>query len=192
MPTGPSSITIIRHGEKPSETDRTVPPFGLDAQGVANVHSLTSVGWQRANALADLVGHDPVRPPFWRPTQLYAPLFSTDESERRTYQTLLPTSARLGLPIQTPFAEDSEPDLATQVAAQASADVLICWEHRRIPRIVATLAQLLGLAALPPNASLWPDDDFWTALIIAPDAAGAGYAITQTSEALLPGDPPAS
>lgn len=192
MPTGPRTITIIRHGEKPSETDPTQPPFGVEASGKQNPHSLIPQGWQRANALADLLSGDAVRAPFARPTALFAPLYPDHEDMHRPYQTLMPTAAKLGLPIQTPFPEGQEADLAQTILQQAGADVLVCWEHHHLPMIVAGLAPALGLATVPPNGQLWPDNDFWSALVFGPDATGAAYQVFQTSEALLQGDAPAS
>jgi len=192
MPTGPQTITIIRHGEKQNEADPTQPPFGVDAEGVTNTHSLTPRGWERAQALADLLTAAAVRAPFARPTVLYAPLFASQEQERRTYETLMPTASALGLTIQDPIAEDHEPDLAALALSNAGADVLICWEHKRIPAIAGPLASALGIAALPPNAVQWPDDDFSSALVFGPDAAGTGYVLVQTGEALLSGDAAAS
>jgi hypothetical protein len=192
MPTGPRTVTIIRHGEKQSEDDPTQPPFGVDANGVQNPHSLTPRGWQRAHALAAMLTADPVKAPFARPSVLYAPKFKSQEEERRTYETLMPTASALGWTIQDPIGEDHEPDLAALALSDAGADVLICWEHRRIPGIVAPLASALGIAVVPPVGQLWPDDDFSSALVFRPDAAGSGYVLVQTDEGLLPGDPGAA
>jgi hypothetical protein len=35
----------------------------------------------------------------------------------------------------------------------------------------------------------WPDDDYWSSLVFA--SGSGGYTALQTSEALMPGDPPA-
>ncbi len=186
---GPASVTIIRHGEKPAE-DPTQPPFGVDPEGLASTHSLTPLGWQRAEALAELLLAAQVRPPFVRPTVLVAPNYDGHETHRRPYQTLMPTGQALPAAIQTPYAEDTEADLATWLAGQDGAHVLLCWEHHRIPAIAGPLAQALGVTTeLPSNATDWPDDDFWSALVFT--VGEVGYTLTQTSEALLPGDPPA-
>lgn len=185
---GPASVTIIRHGEKPAD-DPTQPPFGVNPEGGANAHSLTPLGWQRASALATLLLDPHVRAPFVRPTVLVAPSYDGHETHRRPYQTLMPTGQALPAAIQTPFAEDTEAELASWLASQDGAHVLLCWEHHRIPAIVAPLAQALGVPTeLPANATDWPDDDFWSALVFT--ASDGAYTLTQTSEALLPGDPP--
>lgn len=184
----PNSITIIRHGEKPDK-DPTQPPFGVEADGTQNPDSLTPAGWQRAHALADLLTASPVRSPFVRPTLLVAPQYAKDQENRRPYETITPLSQALAESIQTPFPEDQEKSLADWLAAQDGTDVLVCWEHHRIPAIAGPLAQALGVSDLPANAQTWPDDDFWSALVFT---IGTGTAsVVQTSEALMPGDPPA-
>lgn len=190
--TGPRTITIIRHGEKPNENDPAGPPFGVDVDGVQNPLSLVPRGWQRAHALAAMLKGDPVKAPFARPSVLYAPRFKSQEEERRTYQTLVPTASALGLTIQDPIGADHETDLASLALSDAGADVLICWEHNRIPDIVGPLASALGIADIPPVGRLWPDDDFSSALVFRLDAAGSGYVLVETDEGLLPGDPAAA
>lgn len=186
---GPHSITLIRHGEKPDEHDPTKPPFGVDATGAQNPHSLVPTGWQRAKALAALFAATPVRAPFVRPTMLVAPDYAGAEAEHRPYQTLMPASALLGLPIQTPIPEDAEAELAGLLTQLDAADVLVCWEHHRIPTIVAGLATAFGLKSVPPIGTLWPDDDFSSALIFT--LGDAGVTAVQAHEAVLPGDPQA-
>ncbi len=51
------------------------------------------------------------------------------------------------------------------------------------------LAKAVAVAALPPYALTWPDDDYWSCLVFA--SGTGGYTALQTSEALMPGDPPA-
>jgi hypothetical protein len=48
----PANIMLMRHGEKP--VAQGVAPFGVTADGVHCVHSLTPRGWQRAGALIAL------------------------------------------------------------------------------------------------------------------------------------------
>src|SRR4029453_2915632 len=66
---GGTVVMVIRHAEKPAGSRG-----GIDAQGKPDDSSLTAVGWQRADRLADLF--DPVsgqlRPGLARPTAIYA------------------------------------------------------------------------------------------------------------------------
>src|SRR5271166_6543976 len=45
----PRKLMLIRHGEK--EPDSGPPPYGIDADGEQDKHSLSPRGWQRAGAL---------------------------------------------------------------------------------------------------------------------------------------------
>src|SRR5438552_644690 len=129
------TIFIIRHGEKPEtpkSREKPLVPFGVDLDGLYNVHSLLPLGWQRAGALATLFApHDGhYRPGFMRPTQLIAPAYSTDELVERTHETILPLSLVLELEIESPFAEGHEHKLGKTVAASQAGVTLICWEHK--------------------------------------------------------------
>lgn len=84
--TGPHTVMIIRHGEKPDPLHPDRPPFGQDQGGKRDPHSLTPRGWERADKLADLFAAHPVRAPFVRPDRLYAPNYSAQAHARRTYR----------------------------------------------------------------------------------------------------------
>jgi hypothetical protein len=113
----PTTICIIRHGEKPVTGDPDKPAkvpahtpvelqpttFGIDSQGTFNPDSLTPRGWQRAGALAVLFGKAPIPtssepngpPTLARPDLLFAPLYDTasnqpDANEHRAYETIQP------------------------------------------------------------------------------------------------------
>ncbi|KJK57334.1 hypothetical protein UK12_17380 [Saccharothrix sp. ST-888] len=141
---------IIRHGEKP---DGSHP--GIDENGHQDSHSLTERGWARAKALPQLFEPpqgQPLKPGLARPAKIFA---ATDQGPlagaHRMRQTVTPLAGRLGLPIDTTYAESQEAALATAVLA-VSAPVLICWEHSRIPDIVKSL----GADRSGAPAS-WPD-----------------------------------
>jgi hypothetical protein len=63
---------------------------------------------------------------------------------------------------------------------KCTATVLVAWEHKRIP----------GLVALFPNApnvpDTWPDDRFDVVWIF--DSTGAGWSFSQKPQLLLGGD----
>lgn len=180
----PTSITIIRHGEKPEGAGEV----GVDAVGVQTPDGLTAQGWERARRLADLFSASEPRAPFVRPTRIIAPDYSGHEMGHRPFLTAMPTAQAVGTPIDVPYAEGEEDKLAKHLAEEMDGDILVCWEHNHIPAMAQAVASRLGVAPpLPPNATAWPADDFWTALVFT--ATPAGFTLTQASEGVLPGDP---
>ncbi|WP_330334624.1 hypothetical protein OHS33_35910 [Streptomyces sp. NBC_00536] len=138
-------VMIIRHGEKPTGSER-----GKDETGKRDSHSLTDRGWARANALPGLFTPKPAAG-LVRPVKVYA---ATDQGPdaggHRMRQTVTPLAERLGLTVDLTYAESKEADLAAAVSV-AAGPVLICWEHSRIPAIVKALAPQSGAPAS------WPD-----------------------------------
>ncbi len=185
MPPFPRSITLIRHGEKPNETDPAQPPFGIDEQGHPARTSLSPQGWQRAGALAVRLGDPQPVAPFVRPTVIFAPAYP--DGLHRPGETVLPLARRLGLSVQKPAFVGQEDVLAAALLTQPGQDVLVCWEHHHLPDIVAALAGTLKLGELPLNARHWPDADFSTALLIMVQPDGS-CAVTQLGEAVLDRD----
>ncbi|MFD7013560.1 hypothetical protein [Streptomyces sp. NPDC059161] len=152
-----TTIMIIRHGEKPGSGDP-----GFDEAGKQDKKSLTRRGWERAHALPALFAAgaaDASGAPasgssaLPRPAALYA---AADQGPHagahRMRQTVTPLGAALHLRVNTDFAEGEEKELAAAALA-ATAPVLICWEHSRIPPIVDALGA--SRAAGVPKA--WPD-----------------------------------
>jgi hypothetical protein len=196
-PTGagpPAQIYIIRHGEKPADppipTAAPSPPFGVDANGNQSMHSLIPRGWQRSGSLAVLFA-PAVGPPqggLHTPTTLFSPDYgNVDKTQgHRTYQTIQGLSGRLGVPINSPFAEGQESALASVLVADYPGVVLICWEHQHIPAIGTALPTLSG-TQIP---AAWPGDRFdliWS-FTLEPAASPAGYVFSQTPQQLLAGD----
>lgn len=95
----PQVIFLIRHAEKPEAPTDT----GVDVTGAPNPACLTPQGWQRAAGLARLfdTAAGTTRPDLAVPTHLYSPAYPNASVNHRTYETLLPLSQRLGLPINT-------------------------------------------------------------------------------------------
>ncbi|MGN5377056.1 hypothetical protein ACQ4WX_03550 [Streptomyces lasalocidi] len=134
-------VMVIRHGEKP-----TSGQSGMDDSGRPDSKSLTARGWERAHALPKLFS--PPRAGLARPAAVFAAADQgPNAGAHRMRQTVTPLAKSLGLTVDTSFAEGSERRLA-QAALNAPGPVLICWEHSRIPAIVAGL----GAADAPGTA----------------------------------------
>jgi len=187
MTTGPRTITILRHAEKPSAAGSLQPAFGVDEQGRPQAESLIPRGWQRAGALAAVLSAAAPPSPFVRPTVLFAPAYP-DGTLHRPGETITPLARRLELPLQTPVTKGQEDVLVSAaLLPQPGQDVLVCWEHHHIPAIVAALTQALDVSTLTPNGTLWPDTDFSSALMWIRQPDGL-YTLTQTSLRVLDGD----
>ncbi len=171
-------IMIIRHGEKP---DASHPGIGDD--GRPDSKSLTQRGWDRANALPKLFDPPKGRPPrpgIMRPRTIYA---ATDQGPlagaHRMRQTVTPLARHMGITLNTTYAESQEAALA-KAALSAPEPVLICWEHSRIPAIVAALgASRTGVPAKWPNRF----DLVWVFT-----RANGAWTFRQVGQHLLPGD----
>jgi hypothetical protein len=195
----PQIIYIIRHGEKPADPSAVdpgqpppapVPPFGVDAQGVQDEHSLLPRGWQRSGALTVLF--DPalgaLQAGLQTPGVLLSPFYGDPDKTiaHRTYQTVQGLGDRLGVQIISTFAEGQEPDLAGNVVSNYSGVVLICWEHDHIPALAS------ALPATPETVipQAWTGDRFdviWTFTLV-PGSGPAQYTFGQIPQQLLSGD----
>jgi hypothetical protein len=181
------TIFIIRHGEKPETPGpgkKPKVPFGVDLDGLYDVHSLLAVGWQRAGALATLFApHDGhYRSGLTRPGQLIAPAYTTDPLVERTHETILPLSLLLKLEIESPFAEGDEDKLGKAMAASTAGVTLICWEHKGIPVIAGAIC--------PEQAPFpkWPGTRFDVVWSFVREAGANHYTFGQIAERLLVGD----
>jgi hypothetical protein len=181
-------IFIIRHGEKPPDLPVKAPPFGVDLCGSSNDHSLTTVGWQRAGALATLFApfEASLRPGLLTPTQLISPDYGDSRStaEHRTYETIFPLGQRIKLPIENPYKEGCEVDLATTVSEAKTGVTLICWEHQAIPTIAKHISPVENESDIP---SKWPGARFdvvWSFVY----TNGCTYQFSQVPQMLLAGD----
>lgn len=169
--TPPSTILIIRHGEKSGDP-------GVDDS--ANGIDLSTRGYERAAALAPYVIAT-----FGAPAFLFATQASTHSN--RPVETITPLSQALKLKINSDYAEADYAALASEILggeAYAGKLVLICWHHGNIP----ALTQALG--GQPPVAH-WPGtvfDRVWK-LSYPPGAKGsAGLPVTSLPQKLLFGD----
>ncbi len=195
----PSTIYIIRHGEKPADPPAAAPgqapptpaaPFGIDFQGNQDPHSLLPRGWQRSGALAALFAPALGAPQagLQTPATLLSPSYGSQDrtAAHRTYQTIQGLSDRLGIAIVSSYAEGQEAQLAADVVGSYAGVVLICWEHDHIPSLASSLPTVPG-TVIPQT---WPGGRFdvvWT-FTIAPGAASPPYAFGQVPQQLLSGD----
>jgi broad specificity phosphatase PhoE len=184
----PRRLMLIRHGEK--EPDSGPPPYGVNADGEQDPHSLCSRGWQRAGALVPFFTQAWARG-IKRPDAVYASKVGNtvliadghDISQSlRPQQTVTPLVEALKpkAGLQAPCAVGEETALA-QTLADESGVVLVAWEHHHIPRI----AQAFSKEA-PPS---WDSSCFDKVWILTRAKSGA-YTFKEVSQALLSGDSP--
>jgi broad specificity phosphatase PhoE len=170
-------VMVIRHGEKPDDAHP-----GLDAQGNQDDRSLTAIGWERANRLADLF--DPIPGPpragLATPQAIYAAGANDEGEGLRPRETVMPLVSRLGLTLNTSYGAGDEKKLVQQVITQ-SGPTLISWQHGGIPDIAKAFS-----AVTPKPPTDWPDDRFdivWTFTMTAD-----GWRFAQVPELVLPTD----
>jgi hypothetical protein len=176
----PPQIALIRHGEKPlAKAD------GITVDGAASDRCLTPRGWQRAGALVTLFG-DP-RPPLVRPANLHSPEYETAGRtiNHRTYETILPLSERLGVPIRSGHREGHEAKLATHILAEDEGASLVCWEHTLLVAIAAHIPLATGSTPVPAS---WREDRFDLIWLFTLTSSGREYAFTELPQLLLAGD----
>lgn len=137
----PATVLLIRHGEKPPDTEMSV--------------HLSADGKRRADALPKLFEKSESRPdPFPKPAFLFAT--ENSKNSHRPVETVEPLATALNLKLHAPFKNDDFAKLATHVLTDpkhAGKTVLICWHHGTIPQ----LAKALGATDAPAN---WKGDVF--------------------------------
>lgn len=181
----PHQIYVIRHGEKPADppapapghpTPPSGPPFGVDADGNQDAHSLLPRGWQRSGALAVLfnpaVGASEAG--LRTPTALYSPSYGAPDKTQAhcTFQTI------------PPVPEGQELALAEAILASGGRVMLICWDHDHIP----ALAQAIPTVDASSIPSAWPGGRFDVVWTFGLDPASGHYAFGQVPQQLLEGD----
>ncbi len=179
----PAKIMLVRHAEK----EVVPPPFGIDAAGEKDKHSLDVRGWQRAGALVPFF-RTPQKDGIATPSALYAAAVSDQDrfvdgenvaKSLRPQETLAPLALALGCAIVVDWSVGQEAQLVNALRAESGV-VLVAWEHKHIPAIAG---------AFTGNApASWPGDRFDVVWVL--DALGAGYAFRETSQGLLGGDAP--
>ncbi|KAH6661575.1 putative phosphoglycerate mutase family protein [Halenospora varia] len=118
-------IYLIRHGEKPSKL-----PNGEDANG------LSAKGVERAQGLRQVFGKDSV----YNIQYILAEHPKKDGSRDRPYETILPLSQDLGLDVNKSIDRDDVKAAAEAAKAYTGpGNVLVCWEHGELAKIVEKL-----------------------------------------------------
>lgn len=169
-PAGTRVVQIIRHGEKPSDS---------------NIHTLSDRGYERAFKIAWLFTRDnlPERG-LYRPDRLAASKGNT--SSMRMVQTLTPLAGpkALNLPISSQYDwENAEKEVAAWLKAQAGV-TLACGEHSALVAVGKEFK--LSSGKLPGT---WPDDRFDVVWVFVSTDGGKTWAFHQVPEMLLlPGD----
>jgi broad specificity phosphatase PhoE len=141
----PSQVILIRHAEK---------PFPIEGA------HLSEQGYARARSWAPFFNSDPESIRFGKIVALYAMKPKNREGSVRAIETLVPTSLALNLPIRSKFLRDEIEPLVTEVFNEPAYDqktVLICWEHKAIPKI----ARFMGAVIEPLNWSGEVYDQVW-------------------------------
>ncbi len=160
----PATIYLIRHAEKLTD----------------GREDLSQQGFLRAALLPNLFlspqgsGRAPLpRPEF---------LFATRQSKRsnRPFETVLPLSSALNLPISHEFDSENYADLAKLIlgGGYAGRILLVSWHHGTLPQFAT------ALGATPPY--IWPETQFdrvWRIDYVAGKAK-----ITDLPQNLLPDD----
>jgi hypothetical protein len=170
-------VMVIRHAEKPQGAHR-----GVDVHGKEDDSSLTEIGWERANRLADLFDPNPgpPRPGLATPKEIYAAGANDEGEGLRPRETVMPLVARLGVAANTSYGAGDEKELVERVISQPGP-ALISWQHGGIPDIGKAFP---AVAPKPPTD--WPDDRFdvvWTFT-----RTPQGWRFAQIPELVLPGD----
>jgi hypothetical protein len=166
----PATIYLIRHAEKLTD----------------GREDLSWQGFLRAAELPALF-LPPVFPTMTQPRPLLAKpdfLFATAPSKHsnRPYETIMPLSSALNLPIANSIANDDYAQLAQLLLSgkYAGKIVLVAWHHGNLPQLAT------ALGATPPYK--WPETQFDRIWRID-YAAGTGKAmLTDLPQHLLPGD----
>jgi hypothetical protein len=175
----PVKIMIIRHGEKP---EVGAPDTGVAPDGTSDRASLTAEGWKRAKKLVGFFV-DADAPGISTPAMIFACKPTPDS--RRPQETVSLLANALWSDAQRPqrFNTDIDENDFTGLAAAVKASdgpCLICWEHDRIPSVVAQFPHV------PPSPGKWPGHRFDVVWVL--DWHSSSWAFSQTPENLLQGD----
>ncbi len=185
IPGPPRKIMLIRHAEKPTDTQG-----GVDAAGASDPNSLRIQGWLRAGALVRFFA-EPNAPGIEKPTTLYAGAYLKakhgvvldDTKSLRPYETLSPLAARLNVSVDTCFPAGDETGLAAALL-RSGGIVLVAWEHKHIPLLAAALP-VRNARDVPVT---WPGPRYDMVFLFDLHDERKRYTFSQVPQLLLPGD----
>ena len=123
----PAQIILLRHAEKPADTNQ--------------VH-LSLSGRERAMALVPFLTETPEFLTNGLPVALYATRLTAHNHGHRAQETIEPLAQKLGLALRVDFASKNYEGLARAILADESLrgkTVVICWVHESIPDLAAAL-----------------------------------------------------
>ena len=179
----PRSISLLRHAEKQVGG---VLPQGVSLDGTPDPDSLTPRGWQRAGAIVGLFVASPIAGRSAKlptPSHLFASEIGPHSRSRRPIETLQPLAERLGLTIGESFLQDELDGLVSAVL-ECDGDVVVAWEHKRIPLIAKRLVSDQATVPL-----VWPDDRYDVIWVLEPAGDPAPpFSLSQVPQLLLGGD----
>lgn len=159
-PQPPATIYLIRHAEKPADKRP----------------DLTQQGFLRAALLPNLFTAPGAKLP--KPDVLFATARS--KNSNRPFETVMPLSAALNLPILNDILDEDFPSLAKRLLSGEFAGkiVLVSWHHGKLPDLTT------ALGVTPPYK--WPDAQFDRIWRI--DYKDGKATLTDLPMQLLPGD----
>jgi hypothetical protein len=108
-------------------------------------------GWQRAGSWSALFGTGLGGLDYPAPSAIYASdphSMTGDDPSQRSFETVAPLAAPLGLRPDTTYAVGEETQLVATVVRQSGV-VLVAWEHKAIAR--AILPSIANGQRLPPT-----------------------------------------
>jgi hypothetical protein len=191
-----TKIMIIRHGEKPADLKPHGPPFGVNVDGIRDLHSLIAQGWQRAGALANFFA--PTNGKLQNkaialPATVFACKAPTNAKGKQTglrpLETITPLVHKLKKTgsVQTNFSFSETQDAEVANAALACEGVvLISWEHHNISQIVSFIPTR-NKGDVP---AAWDGKRFDLVWVFDLNKDQQQYTFSQISQLLLAGDKP--
>lgn len=180
---GPDVWMFIRHAEDASGDGA---PFGVSESGERDVRSLIVRGWTRAGALVGLFDprgsngdQMPTRPGILRPATIFAHN-PGDKSSRRSFETVSPLAASLGLTVDIRYTQKQTAELSATLR-EMHGPVLVAWRHEQIATIIAGLGTIT-----PPPPSNWPENRYDMVFVLT--RSSGGWTFEQVPQVLLAGD----
>jgi len=194
-----TKIMIIRHGEKPANPKPHTPdepPFGVNKNGIQDVHSLLVQGWQRAGALANFFAPTNGKlqnAAIATPATVFACAVRADTKGKQTglrpKETITPLVHKLKKmgSVQTNFSfGETQDEEVANTAMSCRGVVLICWEHHNISKIVSFIPTK-NKNAVP---SAWDGKRFDLVWVFDLNKDKQLYTFTQIPQFLLAKDSP--